>query len=212
MEHVHPEKLPADKRDAILCSGIAEFAKKSFADASTDAITQQAGISKGLLFHYFGSKKGLYLACLRAALDRLIATTPDSRQSDFYGILFFVMNEKIRLCRDFPAETLFVNMAARDASADIAAEKLELFSHYLAQTTNASREVLSRAIAALPLRQPEDPNLLDALSLYINAINQKFLLAYRETPLTFFEHAEQIQQEMKGYIDYLLYGVLQEEA
>ncbi len=205
------EKLPLEKRTAILQAGIAEFSRKSFSDASTDEITRQAGISKGLLFHYFGSKKAFYLACLRAALDRLIAKTPDSKQGGFFDILFFTMNEKIRLCRDFPEETLLVNLAARDASAEISAEKLALFSEYLAVTTKTSKEVLARAAATLPLKNPDDPRLLDALSLYVGTVSNKYLALYRETPLAFFDHAEQIQQEMKTYIDYLLYGVVNQE-
>ena len=206
------EKLPLEKRNSILQAGISEFSRKSFPDASTDEITRQAGISKGLLFHYFGSKKVFYLACLRTALDRLIAKTPDAKQGDFFDILFFTMNEKIRLCRDFPEETLLVNLAARDASAEIAAEKLTLFSEYLAVTTKASKEVLARAAKTLPLKHPDDPKLLDALSLYVGVVSQKYLALYREKPLEFFDHAEQIQQEMKTYIDYLLYGVVKQEG
>lgn len=206
------EKLPPEKQEAILQSGITEFSNKTFADANTDAVTQRAGISKGLLFHYFGSKKAFYLVCLRAALGRLTAKTPEPEQNDFFSILFFVMDEKLRLCRDFPAETLLVNMAARDASAEIAREKLDLFAHYLSVTTKASQEVLSRAIATLPLKQPENPKLLDAVSLYVNAINQRFLTAYRETPLAFFENAEQIKLELKEYLSFLLEGIVKQEV
>ena len=106
---------PTDKLDAVLQAGLDEFSRRSFADANTETITQAAGISKGLLFHYFGSKKAFYLFCLQTALERLMAETPAPESDDFFEILFFVMDEKIRLCRDFPKETLFVNLAARDA-------------------------------------------------------------------------------------------------
>ena len=208
MELLH--KLPLEKRDAVLHAGIEEFSQHSYTDASTDAITQSAGISKGLLFHYFGSKKAFYLFCLQTALERLTANTPAPDLNDFFGILFFVMDEKIRLCRDFPKETLLVNLAARDAAAAINEEKQALFAQYLANTTMASQQVLARAMATLPLKDPADSRLLDALSLYINSINQKFLLQYRETPEHFFANAPQIQQEMKDYLSYMLNGVLVE--
>ena len=205
MEHL--DKLSPEKQASILQSAIAEFSQKPFAYANTDVITRNAGISKGLLFHYFGSKKAVYLYALRVALDRLTAATPDPESGGFYEQLFFVMDEKLRLCRDYPAETLFVNMAARDDSEEVSKEKLELFSRYLAGTTRTSQEVLMYAIATLPLKNPDDPTLLDALTLYIHAINQKFLLAYREKPEAFFANAEQIKREMKAYIDYMLNGV-----
>ncbi len=205
------EKLSPEKQNSILQAGIQEFSQKSFPDASTDAITQQAGISKGLLFHYFGSKKAFYLACIRCALDRLISDTPEPPANDFFGILFFVIDERFRLCRDLPTETLFVNLAARDASAEIMAEKLDLFAQYRAVTTKASMSVLSRALSTLPLKHPDDPKLLDALFLYVHAINQKFLITYRETPQEYFANADMIKREMKDYMLYLLDGIVQKE-
>jgi len=206
MEHIG--KLPPEKRETVLQAGIEEFSQRTFTDANTDTITQAAGISKGLLFHYFGSKKAFYLFCLQTALERLIAKTPDSEANDFFGILFFVMDEKIRLCRDFPKETLLVTLAARDASAAVNTEKLALFTRYLSETTQASQRVLTRAIATLPLKNPNDQKLLDALSLYVGAISQKYLLQYRDTPEQFFANAPAIQREMKDYINFMLEGVV----
>lgn len=61
------EKISDEKKAVIIQSGIAEFSKKSYMDASTDEITINCGISKGLLFHYFGNKKNFYLYCLEQA-------------------------------------------------------------------------------------------------------------------------------------------------
>ncbi len=203
-------KFPPEKLEAILQAGMEEFSQRSYTDANTDAITQSAGISKGLLFHYFGSKKAFYLFCLKMALERLTANAPAPELNDFFGILFFVMDEKIRLCRDFPKETLMLNLSARDASASVSAEKQTLYLEYLTKTTAASKQVIARAMATLPLKEPNDARLIDALSLYINAINQKFLLQYRDTPEQFFENAPQIQQEIRSYLCYMLNGVLME--
>ena len=49
-----------DKQDAIINAALHTFALKGYKDASTDVIVKEAGISKGLLFHYFTSKQGLY--------------------------------------------------------------------------------------------------------------------------------------------------------
>lgn len=45
------------KKDQIAASALKEFAEKGFEQASTNTICKEAGVSKGLLFHYFGSKK-----------------------------------------------------------------------------------------------------------------------------------------------------------
>jgi len=51
--------LEEDKRERILNAAMKEFLG-GFKKASTDNIVREAGISKGLLFHYFGTKENLY--------------------------------------------------------------------------------------------------------------------------------------------------------
>ena len=48
-----------EKRERILNAAMKEFLQ-GFKNASTDNIVREAGISKGLLFHYFGTKENLY--------------------------------------------------------------------------------------------------------------------------------------------------------
>lgn len=52
--------IDIEKRDRIINSALEEFSKNTFEKASTNIIVKNADISKGLLFHYFGSKKKLY--------------------------------------------------------------------------------------------------------------------------------------------------------
>lgn len=59
--------MNAEKRNALFNASMKEF-NKGYAAANTDEIVVEAGISKGLLFHYFGSKKGLYKFLLHYAL------------------------------------------------------------------------------------------------------------------------------------------------
>ena len=65
----------AEREQQIMAVAIDEFAAHGYAGASMAAIAARAGISKPLVYQYFGSKDGLYLACLHqvagALLDRL---------------------------------------------------------------------------------------------------------------------------------------------
>jgi AcrR family transcriptional regulator len=54
------QALDPAKRNAIVNAALKEFARKGFDDASTNEIVRAAGISKGLLFHYFATKKDLF--------------------------------------------------------------------------------------------------------------------------------------------------------
>ncbi len=49
-----------EKLDRILNSAMKEFSSQPFQKASTNKIVEDAGISKGLLFHYFGNKEKLF--------------------------------------------------------------------------------------------------------------------------------------------------------
>ena len=52
--------LKKEKQDRMINAALKVFALKGYEHASTDDIVKEAGISKGLLFHYFISKLGLY--------------------------------------------------------------------------------------------------------------------------------------------------------
>jgi len=60
--------LAPDKRDRMINAAMKEF-RYGYKKASTDAIVKEAGISKGLLYHYFGSKEQLYVFLIRHATE-----------------------------------------------------------------------------------------------------------------------------------------------
>lgn len=204
------KSLSEEKQTAIIAAGIEEFSQKSYPDASTDTIVQRCSISKGLLFHYFGSKKDFYFYCLSNALQTLLQPT-SSPQGSFYDILFEVMDEKLRLCAQYPTQTKFVNLASREAACEVAGGKAEIFAQYAAQTHTASSATMEQALATLPLREHERGKVKQGLLLYINAVIGKYLLLYQNTPDAFFANAPQIQEEIREYINLMLYGVLEQK-
>lgn len=52
---------------------VAEFAARGYAGASMVEIAAKAGISKPLIYQYFGSKDGLYLVCLHQVAGDLLS-------------------------------------------------------------------------------------------------------------------------------------------
>ena len=55
-------------RDALLAAATAEFARNGFAGARIGSICKQAGTTVRMVYHYFGSKSGLYIAVLEQAM------------------------------------------------------------------------------------------------------------------------------------------------
>ena len=60
--------LPEEKRERIINAAMKEFLA-GYKNASTDNIVREAGISKGLLFHYFGTKEQLYNFLIDSAME-----------------------------------------------------------------------------------------------------------------------------------------------
>ena len=201
------ERLPAEKRELVLSAGIGEFSRKSYADAGTDAVIKRCGISKGLLFHYFGSKKAFYLYCLDLSLRRLTEETGAPAGNSFYEIIFSEMDRKMDLCRRHGDETLMVNMASRDMSGEIAAEKEALLRRYTADVRGRSSRTLGRALETLDLKDGMKERAAEGLQLYLAAVINRYLLAYRQAPERFFENGAAIREEMKTYLDLILYGI-----
>ncbi|NCA95314.1 MAG: TetR/AcrR family transcriptional regulator [Epsilonproteobacteria bacterium] len=62
------QKLTAEKIDAILETGINEFAEHGLDRANINVIAKKAGISVGVLYKYYKDKEVFFLACLDKSL------------------------------------------------------------------------------------------------------------------------------------------------
>jgi AcrR family transcriptional regulator len=206
------KKLAEDKKNTIIKSGISEFSKKSYSEASTDAITRNCGISKGILFHYFGSKKEFYIYCLEQALERLITELPEPEVNNFYEIIFHFMDEKFEVCRKFNDEMRIVNMAAREANSQVFEQKNKVLTQYMIKMKDKSSRIMAKSVATLNLKECNTEKVTAALTLYIGAIIRRYLEIYKEIPDQFFEQSEGIKAEIKEYIDFMLYGMVKEEV
>lgn len=66
---------PAQRREQLLDLGVRLLADRSLDELSIDLLAEEAGISRGLLYHYFGNKIAFHEAVVRHAADDLIAQT-----------------------------------------------------------------------------------------------------------------------------------------
>jgi len=67
-----------DRRKQLIRIGLMMLRTRPIHELSIDAVAAEAGISRGLLFHYFPSKRDFYVAVISAAGRRLLRVTkPD---------------------------------------------------------------------------------------------------------------------------------------
>src|SRR3954470_13875803 len=66
-------RLPrAEREEQMVDAALALFTERGFDDASMDDIAARVGVTKPMLYSYFGSKEGLYLACIERAARPMI--------------------------------------------------------------------------------------------------------------------------------------------
>ncbi|WP_406858807.1 TetR/AcrR family transcriptional regulator [Streptomyces sp. HUAS MG47] len=69
-----------DRERLILDAGAREFGTKGYARGSTAEVATEAGITKPMIYGYFGSKDGLYRACLDQAGPHLVAAVEAAQE------------------------------------------------------------------------------------------------------------------------------------
>ncbi|MFT7581777.1 MAG: AcrR family transcriptional regulator [Myxococcota bacterium] len=72
----------ADRRAQLLSHAQDLFAERSYDEVSIADVAAAAGVSPGLVFHYFESKRGLLLAAVSNAADTLFAATEAATVAD----------------------------------------------------------------------------------------------------------------------------------
>jgi AcrR family transcriptional regulator len=69
-----PQRRNADAtRAKILQAALREFSERGLPAASTDDIAERCGVNKRMIYYYFDSKEGLYLAALESVYEKLVA-------------------------------------------------------------------------------------------------------------------------------------------
>jgi AcrR family transcriptional regulator len=78
--------MPRERREQLILDVAGQvFARVGYESAPMDEIADRAGVSKPMLYTYFGSKEGLYLAYIERAggelIERLVGAAPPEDQS-----------------------------------------------------------------------------------------------------------------------------------
>ncbi|WP_079507404.1 TetR/AcrR family transcriptional regulator [Mesobacillus jeotgali] len=114
--------LNPEKQDRILNAALKEFAQKGYENASTNEIVKSAGISKGLLFHYFKNKKELYLYLYHHFTDVMAKeffNELDFNERDIFERMKMLMILKNKLMARHPEVFDFMVAAAMEDAEEV---------------------------------------------------------------------------------------------
>ncbi|MCK5154802.1 MAG: TetR/AcrR family transcriptional regulator [Spirochaetales bacterium] len=127
------QNLDKEKRDRIINSAIEEFSLYPFSKASTNNIVKNAGISKGLLFHYFGNKNGLYEYISGFVIRKLYKEINDKidwDNTDIFERIKQVFFTKIQLASVYPQLFSFSIHLFNKENAKSINQTTELYEKY----------------------------------------------------------------------------------
>jgi AcrR family transcriptional regulator len=104
--------LPWNKQTTIINAALDAFGTNGYKKTSVSDIAKAAGISKAMVFHYFGTKKDLYFYllnfCIKLVMDE-ISIKFDTSITDFFERIKLATRIKIDVMKEYPASLAFLN-------------------------------------------------------------------------------------------------------
>ncbi|MBF6350745.1 MULTISPECIES: TetR/AcrR family transcriptional regulator [Nocardia] len=142
---------PDERRTQLITLGVKMLGERAIEDISVSEIAAQAGISRGLLFHYFPTKQDFQLEVVRHAnAELLVRVAPDPGLG-----LFEMLRDSVGRYIDYVSEnrTSYLALLRGPTSSDPA------LADMVAQTRRAIVDII---LAEVPLseQEREDPRLL----------------------------------------------------
>lgn len=194
------QKMDKAKLDAFIDVAMEEFSK-GYAAANTDVIVKEAGISKGLIFHYFGSKKGLYLFLIKYALD-IVNTQYDKvvlENRNFLDNMEQVSRLALELTFEYPVMYRFLMKSYLSLSLN------EVFTEGLPKDIyNASESIVKRILLhsdkSLFRNDIDAEKAQDIIIWAMNGFIDKILTIGKEMS-DFQNQFERLMEELETYLN-----------
>lgn len=109
--------LKKEKQDRMINAALKVFAMNGYEHASTDDIVREAGISKGLLFHYFINKIGLYSFIYDYSVKYLmleLSTGVSKGETDYFDLVRQIRGAELQVMYNYPYMLQFLNESRKE--------------------------------------------------------------------------------------------------
>ncbi|MBO4267457.1 MAG: TetR/AcrR family transcriptional regulator [Lachnospiraceae bacterium] len=163
-----------DKQDAIINAALRTFAVKGYKDASTDVIVREAGISKGLLFHYFTSKQGLYdFICDYSTKYMILELTRAVKKSekDCFEIMSAITSARVSVMKNYP----FMHQFLRSIRNEEDPEALEVIGSAISELDRTYKNIYDKIDSKKLIVPDQLPRILNIIDWVCDGfLNERF--------------------------------------
>ena len=115
------EKLSEEKQRAVINAGFTCFGRDGYKKTAISEIAEKAGISKALIFHYFGTKKELYLFLYNCASKAILEVITEGTE-DFFECITLNMQSRLQVMEQNPGLYDFLFSLVTEENSDLIAE------------------------------------------------------------------------------------------
>ena len=207
-------KLQEEKQKKIIDAGLEEFSAKGYEQARTERITEKAGIAKGLLFHYFGTKRAFFLFLLDYGL-RLVQNEMLEKMKpsgDIFARIKEVNYLKIRLIQKHPALFNFLMEAGVRGLEKHNNEFEARISERIASIRRDTFRQLTEDLDTSFFREDVDiEKALEILLWFVEGFQEKALEEYGEMRVEEMDY-DSLLEELDAYCDLLRWGFYRQDG
>ncbi|MEU2041347.1 TetR/AcrR family transcriptional regulator [Nocardia niwae] len=166
---------PGERREQLITLGAKMLGERSIEDISVSEIAAQAGISRGLLFHYFPTKQDFQLAIVRHANAELLERVAPDRSLG----LFEMLRDSIERYIEYVTENRTSYLTLLRGPTSVSPE--------LAPLVDQTRDAIIGIILAetpVPLAEADHPRLMLAMRGWIAFVEESTLTWLRSEPIS----------------------------
>jgi len=200
-----------DSRHRILMAAIREFAENGYIGASTNAIVRNARTSKGLLFHYFGSKKDLFLAAFECSVEFMVdyfLKNLGSLPNDPVDRFVAWASLKLRMLAEEPLMYKMAVGGVLEAPEDVRPE-LQAIGN---RVSTKLMPIFMSGIDYSGLRSGIDPaKAVRYILMVFGAVSERYLEAAVSSPDKGLSSLPSAMVEIEEYADLLKHGLYRKE-
>lgn len=155
--------LKKEKQDRMINAALKVFALRGYRHASTDDIVKEAGISKGLLFHYFENKLGVYEFIYEYSVRYMmleLSTMVKDSTTDMFELMKQVEFARMNAMKGYPYMQMFINRVetedVSEALMTVYEKKQTLEDAYAAIWSRVDFEGLNPVVDGIKVRKMLD--------------------------------------------------------